>query len=404
MKYVIFENKGEIDLRMITTFGISVKETENPIGFFGTGLKYAIAILARFDADLTIQVGTETYHFIKATTEIRGKKVELIEMNGMELPFTTHLGVKWELWQAFREIYCNCIDESGVTYEDDKIPVMKEGITRVIVKHKEFYDTFKKRHEIVLNKELSPQQTLRHVEIYSNPSQNLYYRGIRVANTGLPAMFTYNVTEPTDLTEDRTVKYESSFKEKIIAQIASSEDPHFIKKVMFAPRDTFEHDLSFACLSWRNELVSDVFMETLEQIYESNDDAANRSAINYFRDVKSKRATKVFEPAELDEVQQFQLTKAIRVCLVLYPDFEIYPIEIVKDLGQNTMALALSLDKKIIVSKRCFDHGTKFLVSTLIEEYTHLKTGYEDYSRDLQTYIFDQICTITERFILKEPI
>jgi hypothetical protein len=44
---VVFENPGEIDAAAIRTFGVSVKEGENPIGFFGTGLKYAIAILLR---------------------------------------------------------------------------------------------------------------------------------------------------------------------------------------------------------------------------------------------------------------------------------------------------------------------------------------------------------------------
>ena len=30
MSYIVFENKEEIDVRSISTFGVSVKETENP--------------------------------------------------------------------------------------------------------------------------------------------------------------------------------------------------------------------------------------------------------------------------------------------------------------------------------------------------------------------------------------
>ena len=44
---IVFENPGEIDIRSISTFGVSVKEGDNPIGFFGTGLKYAIVVLLR---------------------------------------------------------------------------------------------------------------------------------------------------------------------------------------------------------------------------------------------------------------------------------------------------------------------------------------------------------------------
>lgn len=38
-----FHNPGELDPRLITTFGVSIKESTNPIGYFGTGLKYALA-------------------------------------------------------------------------------------------------------------------------------------------------------------------------------------------------------------------------------------------------------------------------------------------------------------------------------------------------------------------------
>ena len=43
---IIFQNKGLIDVHAISIMGVSVKE-DNSIGFFGTGLKYAIAVLLR---------------------------------------------------------------------------------------------------------------------------------------------------------------------------------------------------------------------------------------------------------------------------------------------------------------------------------------------------------------------
>lgn len=44
---IIFRNAGTIDPKSITTFGVSSKENPGAIGFFGTGLKYALAILLR---------------------------------------------------------------------------------------------------------------------------------------------------------------------------------------------------------------------------------------------------------------------------------------------------------------------------------------------------------------------
>lgn len=54
---VIFRNKGIIDPRSITTFGVSSKDSESAIGYFGTGLKYAIAILLREGCKIDIYTG-----------------------------------------------------------------------------------------------------------------------------------------------------------------------------------------------------------------------------------------------------------------------------------------------------------------------------------------------------------
>jgi hypothetical protein len=43
---LFFCTPGLIDLEAVFTFGVHAKETENPIGYFGTGLKYAIVTLA----------------------------------------------------------------------------------------------------------------------------------------------------------------------------------------------------------------------------------------------------------------------------------------------------------------------------------------------------------------------
>lgn len=51
-----------------------------------------------------------------------------------------------------------------------------------------------------------------------------------------------------------------------------------------------------------------------------------------------------------------------------------------------------------------FERGTKYLCSTILEEFIHLKTGFQDYTRELQTWLFDKIITLGEEQILKEPL
>jgi hypothetical protein len=56
-------NAGLIPMEAVTTMGVSAKEGENPIGFFGTGLKYAIASLLRTSHKITIWRGLDRYDF-----------------------------------------------------------------------------------------------------------------------------------------------------------------------------------------------------------------------------------------------------------------------------------------------------------------------------------------------------
>src|SRR5262245_54522643 len=41
--YLVFSNPGILDINLVKLLGVSVQESDSAIGFFGTGLKYAIA-------------------------------------------------------------------------------------------------------------------------------------------------------------------------------------------------------------------------------------------------------------------------------------------------------------------------------------------------------------------------
>ena len=123
---ITFSNPGTFDLRSATLIGASAKQCEDSIGLFGTGLKYAIAILLREQQKITIiSQGEEsspptTYTFTTKEISMRGKSFSIICCNGEELSYTTEYGKKWELWQALRELYANCLDEGGEIQEGPK--------------------------------------------------------------------------------------------------------------------------------------------------------------------------------------------------------------------------------------------------------------------------------------------
>ncbi|WP_217468779.1 hypothetical protein, partial [Staphylococcus aureus] len=119
---IIFRNKGVIDPKSITTFGVSSKENPGAIGFFGTGLKYAIAILLREGCDITIHAGKRKLEFGIKRDRVRVDDFNVVTMNNRRLGFTTEVGKTWEVWQAFRELYCNTMDERGEVFEADEVP------------------------------------------------------------------------------------------------------------------------------------------------------------------------------------------------------------------------------------------------------------------------------------------
>ncbi|HMS90644.1 MAG TPA: hypothetical protein PKC87_00265 [Candidatus Absconditabacterales bacterium] len=135
MSYILFENKGEIDINSLKFMGCSTKDGVNTIGKFGTGLKYAISVLLRNGIKIEIFSGKNKVEFTTQKKEIGGKEFDVIFMNGEETGLTTNLGVEWKIWQGIREFYANCIDEKGSKINWLYKRQGKVGTTRIFIKN-----------------------------------------------------------------------------------------------------------------------------------------------------------------------------------------------------------------------------------------------------------------------------
>src|SRR6185312_10809566 len=154
-RMIIFQNLGEIDIAAVSTFGVSVKEGDNPIGFFGTGLKYAIAVLLRTGHTVAIHSGLTCVDFGLRKAEVRGQEFEFVTMaidggKPVDIGFTTQLGKQWEMWMAYREIACNCKDEGGIAQFSNAAPVPTAGTTQIVVQGQDFEAVHADRHKYIL--------------------------------------------------------------------------------------------------------------------------------------------------------------------------------------------------------------------------------------------------------------
>lgn len=251
---IIFETPGLIDIRSFTTFGLNSKpNARNPIGFFGTGLKYAVAVLAREKIAVRLFIGEVEYKFFMEETSFRGDTFQAVKMqrrHGLlsawtkeDLPFTTELGKKWKLWQVFRELYANTKDEGGIIFKADvAAPII--GHTVIAVDSLDFEEEYNKRDEIFLP-EHDPDAV--EVQVIKRPSKYVYWRGMRVLdlNDKEQSIYTYNIMSPIDLTEDRTAKYSWVINIKIAAHIARSDDRQLIESAVKADNGTYESHLDW---------------------------------------------------------------------------------------------------------------------------------------------------------------
>lgn len=398
---IIFENPGEIDVRSICTFGVSVKEGENPIGFFGTGLKYAIAVLLRTGHEVTIQSGLSVVRFGLSKEAVRGQEFEFVTMSAdddapMPIGFTTQLGKQWELWMAYREIACNCKDEGGEGAHSRSAPAPQPGITRVIVKGDAFEGVFHEGHRYILADQ--PAQALVTMEVRNRRGADVYYRGVRVMQTPAPCLYTYNLLETLSLTEDRTVKSPWDAKSKIARGVLRSKDRQFITDVITADEHHFENELDFH--GW-GVPASPEFIQAVGEVIQDRRIKVNETAMKVWRD--ATRQTIAPREVVLSRVQQMTLEKALDFCDGMgFRIRESYPVKVVESLGEG--GLGLAEDRTIFIAERVFHlGGTKQLASTLIEEFVHLRHGYKDMTRELQSFLFDKLVSMGEE-LAGEPL
>ena len=390
---IVFENKGILPLECISTFGVSIKENENAFGYFGTGLKYAIAILLRNKQCITILAGKKKYTFTTEKRTVRGKDFLFILMNGKSLNFTTEVGKDWKIWQCYRELYCNCMDEKGGRVRQaSEAPNPSENTTYIIVEGSKFELVFLKAGTIVLTSKPLFQSLYPSLEIHNGASKSLYYKTIKAYELETrPAMFTYNITSNISLTEDRTIKSLEDAFDKIMRVIMYSEEKDFIRKVITARDGYLEHSFNYRlpCAT-----PSTTFFEVVKEEIQRANPELNLSAMGLYNKYEKDKA----EPTaikSIPEMIQLRLNKAIDFCKKINYPVDDYPIIITSSMVTETLGLALN--GKIFLAQHLFDKGTNIVAQALIEEYVHLHYNYEDMSRPLQTYLFETIVSFGEQ-------
>ena len=390
MNLVSFQSQGLIDQLCISTIGVSVKENDNPIGYFGTGLKYAIAIILREGGSVTVWRGLEPLRFASRPVEIRGKVLNLVCMNDVDLGFTTDLGKHWKVWQALREIYCNTKDEGGSAKLGTLAP--NADTTTVHVDLQEFAKCFQEIDKYILQTE--PLYTGKSAAFHPGPSTGIFYRSIQVSEVnGKPSLFTTNLIASVELTEDRTLKNYWDGCIAVARAILECDDEKFLERWLTAPNEYEEHHMD---LDWSSVTPSATFLKVATLLASDPSRPLNKSAITVLTKYEPMPAV---QEAILLGSEQAALQHAIGFCHALAYPVDEYPITVVESLGVGMLGKADTKERRIYIARRAFQMGDLTLASTLIEEWAHIKHGLKDCTRDMQNWIFEALVRIGEAYL-----
>lgn len=384
---VYFYNKEPIDLMTIAVLGVSVKVKDNPIGRFGTGSRFAISTLLRHGCKVTLIRDGETIEFTSRAETIRGEEFNRVYMGDQALGFTTQLGRDWEPWQAYRELYCNCLDEGGVISTEE--PEGDYG-TIFIVEGEPIEMCHRNRHEIFLMSE--PIAASEYAEMHKGETTTVFYRSVRAHQEMSLCLYTYNVTAQLDLTEDRTVKNPWWMKQYISRLIPTIEDEEIIENIVLAGNGTFEAGLDLDAPVTPSAEFMAVCYRNRQNVH------MNQSALKMWERHAETRL--VVQEVGIDAYEESVLTTSMKLLKKIGCGIERDDFFIVEGLGNDIFGCVRR--NQILIAKRTFDMGPRFLASTLYEEWLHKTEHMQDESRDLQNFLFEKLFAMTERVMAME--
>ncbi len=387
---ITFSNPGKIDIRLITTLGVNVKESDNPIGYFGTGLKYAIAVLLREKQKVEIWSGTERIAFEIRPDTVRGKSFGFIWLGTARSPwqclgFTTELGKNWTLENAYRELYSNCMDEGGSVSVDE--PQSSAETTNITVRGSAFDKVHRERFSFLLDPIRPKLASDGSVEIYAGRADHIFYKGIAAFKLTQPSTSLYNIIAPMVLTEDRTISSHWTIEQLIGATLLSSAPRHILEAAL-TTKPSYENTLNFSFCT-----PSDAALDILEDLIRTSPMDLHDEApkiLSRYRKRDIPRDQIEFNPAQriaLDRTLDFWLS-------VGYPIGE-YDIRLAADLGRRVIALAEGTT--IWLTDKAFV-DTAMLRSTLLEEFFHLRFRVGDLTREMQNVLFAEMTRLAKDF------
>jgi hypothetical protein len=306
--------------------------------------------------------------------ESRGTVYNQVRCNGKELGFTDALGKHWPLWQAFRELLSNALDENG-NVKRGQTAYGLPGQTIITVEGPEIEQVYNTRGIFFLSGR-EPLESADGISIYTG--QGIYYRGILVSPE--KTAFAYNLEHGVRLTEDRTIANVWDVQYAIAYWLTHHAKPSRLIRAMGT--DFVEQKYTFP------STISEAARETIVKLADQEKlPSSMQGYANDLRKIEGEYPTREPTPSESK-----LLTEAIKILAGIGSEVDPGAIHISDRLPNDV--LGLQARGKIFLSGSLFPSGLTRVVGTLFEEHQHLAGGYADCTRRFQNFLIDTIATL----------
>jgi hypothetical protein len=344
-------------------------------------------VLLRENHEIRISSGGETYSFSTKRERIRLDDFDIVYMNDKPLGFTTELGKQWEIWMAYRELYCNTLDEKGRIYTSpDHAEHDIADSTVVTVRGKAFEDMHTNREKYFPDFSRYTDLGDGNVQIAAFTTEFLFYKGIRVFAPQERPLLGYNVTSGQSLTEDRTLASTYNYSWAVAKAVGRLQDKGVLGKILLAPRNTFEAQLDgFGA-------VSPTFVEFVRE--NKHHERMNPAALHA---VKSMLGNEFYDATEciLTPREERIVAKALKLVEKVCSPIK-YPIYVTEDFPPEKLAMAVKPTSTIWLNRSVIATGSRRVASTLYEENLHLLHNLDDCSRGMQNHLLDTLFGFVE--------
>lgn len=208
-EYMEFKNPGEIPVNAFKLLGASTKRDDSSkIGFFGSGLKYAMAVMLREGIDFKVFIGEKELKIGTRQTDFAGRKIAVITVNGEKTSITVDAGIDWEAWFAIREVYSNTIDGGG----NAKLATTIQGTpghTSIFIEISDKLGDVSKNwsHYFAFKRgALFEENGNRILPKLKDERMTMFRKGIRVHHDPKKSLFDYDIDD-IEINESRVVKF-----------------------------------------------------------------------------------------------------------------------------------------------------------------------------------------------------